>query len=123
MKLSDKIKQLQEETKDILVGHGEELDDIEDGFIRAVEHAEELEHSSKKAIRPLTEGKEKSNVKKSPPLKKTSPPPPAPIANNKKCKHCKFLHKAFGEPRDNREYWLFTEMFVYLHGKDECLNK
>ena len=42
------------------------------------------------------------------------------------CKHCKFLDKIFKpifEMPDcsNREYWIFTEMFVYLHnGKDYC---
>lgn len=41
-----------------------------------------------------------------------------------KCKHCEFLHKIFGKPRNNRDYWLFTEIFVYLHnGKDYCNNK
>jgi len=40
----------------------------------------------------------------------------------KKCKHCKFLDEIFGKltNRTNREYWLYTEVFVYLHGSDEC---
>ena len=37
------------------------------------------------------------------------------------CPHCKFLDNTFGEILSNREYWLYTEMFVYLHnGKDYC---
>ena len=41
------------------------------------------------------------------------------------CKHCKFLYKVFDfenwPDKTNREYWIFTEMFVYLHkGKDHC---
>jgi len=42
-----------------------------------------------------------------------------------KCKHCEFLEKTFGEvfnqkDSTNREYWLMTEVFVYLHGSDVC---
>jgi hypothetical protein len=41
------------------------------------------------------------------------------------CKHCEFLYKTFDitnrTDTTTREYWLFTEMFVYLHdGKDYC---
>jgi hypothetical protein len=38
------------------------------------------------------------------------------------CPHCKFLHDTFNfDDLAPREYWLFTEMFVYLHsGKDYC---
>ena len=42
------------------------------------------------------------------------------------CPHCKFLDSIFKPisempDRTNREYWIFTEMFVYLHdGKDYC---
>jgi len=42
------------------------------------------------------------------------------------CPHCKFLESIFKpisemEDKTNREYWIFTEMFVYLHnGKDYC---
>lgn len=37
------------------------------------------------------------------------------------CKHCNLLNKVFKDILNNREYWLFTEMFVYLHnGKDYC---
>lgn len=43
--------------------------------------------------------------------------------NKTKCPHCAFLDYLF-EPegiQSNREYWLFTEMYVYLHdGKDYC---
>lgn len=42
-----------------------------------------------------------------------------------KCKHCEFIDRTFGEVlkcKDStfREYWLMTEVFVYLHGKDSC---
>ena len=40
-----------------------------------------------------------------------------------KCPHCKFLNETFGtiEKATNKEYWLYTEVFVYLHnGKDYC---
>lgn len=44
--------------------------------------------------------------------------------NEIKCKHCQFLSDTFGEVQSNREYWLYTEMFVYLHGgADHCDNK
>ena len=34
-----------------------------------------------------------------------------------KCKHCEFLNNIFYEEiKSNYEYWLYTEMFVYLHG-------
>jgi len=38
------------------------------------------------------------------------------------CPHCDFLAKTFVHHPDstNREYWLMTEVFVYLHGKDSC---
>lgn len=39
-----------------------------------------------------------------------------------KCKHCEFLDGRFyteGNKTD-REYWLWTEVFVYLHGTDIC---
>ena len=36
------------------------------------------------------------------------------------CKHEMFLD-SLGEPQTNREYWIMTEIFVYLHnGKDAC---
>ena len=36
------------------------------------------------------------------------------------CKHEQFI-KSLGEPQSNREYWMMTEIFVYLHnGKDYC---
>ena len=38
----------------------------------------------------------------------------------KKCKHCTFI-ESLGKPQSNREYWIITEVFVYLHGgKDYC---
>lgn len=37
------------------------------------------------------------------------------------CKHSEFFKKTFTNLSDNREYWLFTEAFCYLHGgKDYC---
>jgi hypothetical protein len=39
------------------------------------------------------------------------------------CPHCEFLSTRFesGDTINNREYWLMTEVFVYLHdGKDYC---
>lgn len=40
------------------------------------------------------------------------------------CQHCNFLNNLFGEITSNREYWLYTEMFVYLHdGADHCNEK
>lgn len=46
--------------------------------------------------------------------------------NPQPCKHCAFLESIFKpisemEDKTNREYWIYTEMFVYLHkGKDYC---
>lgn len=42
-----------------------------------------------------------------------------------KCPHCEFLSNTFKGATDatEREYWLFTEVFIYLHrGKDYCDN-
>jgi len=39
------------------------------------------------------------------------------------CPHCKFLEELFRDDdiKNNREYWIMTEIFVYLHnGKDYC---
>ena len=37
-----------------------------------------------------------------------------------KCPHCVFLD-TLGDVQSNREYWLITEIFVYLHnGHDWC---
>lgn len=41
------------------------------------------------------------------------------------CPHCEFIEKTFGDilkskDSTNREYWLMTEVFVYLHGSDIC---
>lgn len=42
----------------------------------------------------------------------------------KKCKACKFIDKIFfnfKSIKSNYDYWLMTELFVYLHdGKDYC---
>ena len=45
--------------------------------------------------------------------------------NKMTCKHCEFIKNIFGKVLElpdstNREYWLMTEVFVYLHGKDYC---
>jgi len=45
--------------------------------------------------------------------------------NNKDgCPHCEFIYNLFVEKIDamtEREYWILTEIFVYLHdGKDYC---
>ena len=40
-----------------------------------------------------------------------------------KCKHCKFIEKTFPNASEmtDREYWIFTEVFCYLHdGNDFC---
>ena len=40
--------------------------------------------------------------------------------NTTECPHCKFM-LTLGEIQTNREHWLITEMFVYLHnGKCYC---
>lgn len=44
------------------------------------------------------------------------------------CQHCEFIEKTFGDilktkDSTNREYWLMTEVFVYLHGSDVCNQK
>lgn len=39
------------------------------------------------------------------------------------CPHCDFMEELFKEDeiKNNREYWIMTEMFVYLHnGKAYC---
>lgn len=41
------------------------------------------------------------------------------------CQHCKFIDKVFTptlkkKDSTNREYWLMTETFLYLHGSDVC---
>jgi len=39
----------------------------------------------------------------------------------KDCPHCELLKRVFPEDMNNREYWIMTEIFVYLHnGKDYC---
>lgn len=41
----------------------------------------------------------------------------------KRCPYCKWIGKIFHNAKDmtNREYWIMTEIFVYLHnGKDYC---
>ena len=44
-----------------------------------------------------------------------------PKKKHKTCKHSDFFKKTFTNLADEREYWLFTEVFCYLHdGKDFC---
>lgn len=42
--------------------------------------------------------------------------------NSDKCPHCLFLSQRFLTlpERNDREYWLMTEVFCYLHGSDSC---
>ena len=44
------------------------------------------------------------------------------ITTTTECPHCKFLAETFGNHPDStdREYYLMTEVFVYLHGGDVC---
>lgn len=38
-----------------------------------------------------------------------------------KCKHQDFFDKTFKDLENPREYWIFTEVFCYLHGNiDHC---
>ncbi len=37
------------------------------------------------------------------------------------CPRCEFINKLFNFDMTNREYWIMTELFVYLHdGNDFC---
>ena len=40
------------------------------------------------------------------------------------CPHCKFLKELFGNLKNGttREYWIMTEMMVYLHGGSDVCN-
>ena len=44
--------------------------------------------------------------------------------NSRECPHCKFLYETFLKYPDpyngERDYYLMTEVFVYLHGGDVC---
>ena len=37
------------------------------------------------------------------------------------CPHCEFLYTLFSNVKDmtSREYWIMTELFVYLHDKKD----
>lgn len=38
-----------------------------------------------------------------------------------RCIKCKLLSELYEEtPKSNRDYWVMTELFVLLHGSDEC---
>ena len=46
------------------------------------------------------------------------------MKNIKRCKKCKHLFELYERtPKSNRDYWLITELFVLLHGSDECQEK
>lgn len=38
------------------------------------------------------------------------------------CPHCEFISDTFPEAKElsDREYWILTEIFTYLHDGDEC---
>ena len=37
------------------------------------------------------------------------------------CEKCNCLFELYEQaPRTNRNYWLMTELFVFLHGSDVC---
>ena len=37
------------------------------------------------------------------------------------CKKCEILSELYNRtPKSNRDYWIMTELFVLLHGSDEC---
>lgn len=44
---------------------------------------------------------------------------------NQNCKKCEYLMELFQHtPQTNRDYWVMTELFVFLHdGKDICKGK
>lgn len=44
------------------------------------------------------------------------------LMEKEKCPHCEFISNTFHEEiKNNYEYWIMTEVFVYLHGgKDYC---
>lgn len=40
---------------------------------------------------------------------------------NKGCYKCSLLNELFERtPKSDRDYWLMTELFILLHGKDFC---
>lgn len=43
-------------------------------------------------------------------------------SENNECPHCKFLYETFlaDSEHTHREYYLMTEVFVYLHGGNVC---
>jgi len=44
--------------------------------------------------------------------------------NEWQCQKCKFLSQLYKRtPQAPRDYWLMTELFVMLHGSDECDKK
>lgn len=37
------------------------------------------------------------------------------------CEKCALLAELYDDtPKSNRDYWIMTELFVYLHGGDIC---
>lgn len=54
---------------------------------------------------------------------KQEPAPTRVYEEESMCKHERFI-ESLGKPQSNREYWIMTEIFVYLHeGKDYCTCK
>ena len=40
---------------------------------------------------------------------------------DKNCQKCKLLLELFERtPKSNRDYWVMTKLFVFLHGSDVC---
>jgi len=39
------------------------------------------------------------------------------------CEKCKLLNEFYDQvPQTDRNYWLYTELFVMLHGGDVCID-
>ncbi len=46
---------------------------------------------------------------------------PIDSPEKKKCKKCELLMELFeSAEQTNRNYWIMTELFVMLHGSDDC---
>jgi len=87
---------LTEKTLQNAIGYFQEIIDNPDKPIKISEPSFESQY-----IKGIQEGKIK------PPTKS-------------ECPHCKFI-ETLGDVQSNREYWIMTEVFVYLHnGKDYC---
>ena len=41
--------------------------------------------------------------------------------NKTECVKCNYLSELYERtPKSNRDYWVMTELFILLHGSDEC---